>query len=636
MPGTFDPTWARVPKGPPGGGAPRCRAVPRMAPMAPRPPLAHGRARHGRAAAAYLTMEVALKDELPTFSGGLGVLAGDYLKSAADLGLPVVAVTLAYTNGYFRQQIDEDGAQVELPVTWSPEQLLEATGVTVGLELGGREVAVGAWRYRLEGVGGSEVPIYFLHTDLADNRPEDRAITDQLYRGDGEHRLRQEAVLGLGGVAMLRALGHEDLGTFHMNEGHSALLVAALLDEEAGGPDREAGPRAMAAVRDRCVFTTHTPVAAGHDRFPQALVDRVLAPPVVARLGRLGLLDTGELNMSELGLALSRYANGVSRRHGAVAQQMFPDRPIRSITNGVHLGTWAAPSTVALFDDHLAGWRHDSSMLRYAACIPLGELAEAHGAAKARLLAEVARRTGRALDPGVLTIGLARRATRYKQIGLLFSDLSRLGQIAASAGPVQVVCAGKAHPDDGDGKELLRVLAAASEALGEAVPVVLLENYDLGLAGLLCAGTDLWLNTPVPPNEASGTSGMKAALNGVPSLSVLDGWWIEGCIEGVTGWAIGDDAEAFTAPPGQAAHLSGAAPPPVPEGTGERADALYDKLERVVLPLFGGDPDGYRTVMRNAITLNGSFFSTDRMAREYALNAYRWRGRAPGPEGRGR
>lgn len=585
----------------------------------------------GHLGAAYFSMEVALNDELPTFSGGLGVLAGDYLKSAADLRLPIVAVTLCYRNGYFAQRIDDAGEQLELPVEWSPERVLERLRATIGLELNGREVAIGVWRHVIRGVSGGEVPVYFLDTNLEENHPEDRSITDQLYRGDGEHRLRQEAVLGLGGVGMLRRLGHNDLGIFHMNEGHSALLTLALLDEEVGSTKRPAGPSAIESVRDRCVFTTHTPVPAGHDRFPAEVVSRVLDARRVARLEQLSLLGRGELNMSELGLRLSRFVNGVSKRHGVVAQKMFPNNRVESITNGVHLGTWAAPSTAKLFDAYVPGWRFDSNLLRYASGIPLGELADAHGEAKRRLLAQVQSRTGLDLDPKALTIGLARRATKYKQIGLLFSDLARLKSIATENGPLQVLCAGKAHPDDTEGKALLRMLAAASRALGDDVPVVLLENYDLALAGLLCAGTDVWLNTPAKPNEASGTSGMKAAVNGVPSLSVLDGWWIEGCIEGVTGWAIGEDSgdpAAAESEPVLAVPAEDGLEIASAEAAHGSAAALYDKLEQVVLPLFHTNPDGFRTVMRNAIALNATFFSTDRMAREYALNAYRWQGSA--------
>ena len=484
-------------------------------------------------------------------------------------------------------------------------------------------MAVGVWRLVLRGDSGGTVPVYFLDTDLAENAQEDRAITDVLYGGDNEHRIRQEAVLGLGGVAMLRRLGHLDIGTFHMNEGHAALLTLALLDEQVGPHDRVVEPGDIDAVRGRCVFTTHTPVPAGHDRFDAALAKSVLGDRRVAQLEQLGLLEHGELNMSELGIRCSRYVNAVSRRHREVSQRMFPATRVDSITNGVHLATWAVPTTVELFDTHLQGWRGDSAMLRYASVIPLDEIGLAHAEAKRRLLDEVARRTGRILDPSALTIGLARRAACYKQIDLLFTDLTRLRDLAKRSGPLQVICSGKAHPKDEQGKALLRRVVAAASELGDVVPVVVLENYNLGLATLLCSGTDVWLNTPAPPNEASGTSGMKAALNGVPSLSVLDGWWVEGCVEGVTGWAIGEDPDADGADRRQGREVHDRDVGARSEAS-KMAVALYDKLERVVAPLFHTDEAGYRSVMRNAIALNGSFFSTDRMVREYALNAYRW------------
>ncbi len=559
-----------------------------------------------KAAVAYFSMEIALRDELPTYSGGLGVLAGDFLRSAADLGLPLVAVTLCYRHGYFRQRLDAEGGQHEERVDWHPGDLLERLGETVSVHIERHEVAVGAWRLDLEGIGGAVVPIYLLDTDLPENTPADRAITDQLYGGDAHHRLRQEAVLGLGGVALLDALGHDAVTTFHMNEGHAALLTLALEERARAGGAAPAAARD--AVRARCVFTTHTPVPAGHDRFSGRVVHKVLGAERASALGAAGQLGGDELNMSALAIAGSRYVNAVSRRHGEVSREMFPGVEIAAITNGVHVATWAAPSTARLFDRHLPGWRHDSEVLRYASGLPLDELAAAHATAKAALLAEVARRRRVALDPGAFTIGLARRATRYKQIGMLFSDLERLRALGAP-GRVQVLCAGKAHPRDEEGKDLLRALVAASAALGDDVPVVVLENYDLHLAGLLCAGSDVWLNTPQAPNEASGTSGMKAAVNGVPSLSVLDGWWIEGWIEGVTGWAIG-----------------GLEHPPADLAAG--AAALYDALEKAVLPLYFSDPDGYGALRRNAIALNASFFSTDRMAREYALAAYGLR--APG------
>lgn len=554
-------------------------------------------------------MEVALDPRLPTYSGGLGVLAGDFLRSAADLRMPLVAVTLAYRHGYFRQVIDSNGHQTEEPVHWDPAALLERLDAKVTIEIDGRPVAVGAWQLMLEGVAGGIVPVVFLDTDVPENTGSDRDVTDQLYGGDDHHRLRQEAVLGLAGVAMLRELGYEDLVTFHMNEGHASLLTLRLLAERAAEPG---GPVTddVDSVRSRCVFTTHTPVPAGHDRFSEGLVRSVLGDTAAAALGDLGLLDDGVLNMTELGVKLSRYVNGVSRRHGDVARAMMPGVEVTSITNGVHHVRWASQPMRELFDQHVPGWRSDSSLLAGATAIPLEAIGASHAASKRMLVHDVERRTGVVLDHDALTIGLARRVTSYKRTMLLFSDAERLAAIAEDHGPLQVVCSGKAHPRDEVGKQTIATLVSAGERFGKSVRVVFLENYDLTLAAVLCAGTDVWLNTPQPPLEASGTSGMKAAVNGVPSLSILDGWWIEGCDEGVTGWAIGDLPDTR----------------PVDEhalDTDERdAAALYDKLGRVVAPMYFEDAAAWLAVRRNAIARNGSVFSTDRMAREYAQAAY--------------
>lgn len=535
---------------------------------------------------AYFTMEIALEDAIPTYSGGLGVLAGDYLRSAADLGLPVLGVTLLYKKGFFRQQVDDSGHQLEEPVDWEPDELLERLGETVAVEIDSRRVTIGAWRLELVGESGGRVPVYFLDTDLEENDEAARQITDQLYSGDSGHRLRQEAVLGLGGLALLGALGHSP-AKFHMNEGHSALLVLPLFKEE----DAE-------AVRDRCVFTTHTPVPAGHDRFKRQLVSEVLGPERTSELEGLGCLETNELNMTELGIAGSSFVNAVSRRHRQVTEEMFPGVTVSSITNGVHAATWVAPSMAGLFDRYLTGWRVQNDLLRYASSIPLEELERAHREEKQRLLDQVVDRSGRVLDSSVLTIGIARRATAYKQTTLVLSDVERLVSIAKAKGPIQLLFAGKAHPADRGGKALIEEIVAESERLSGEVSVVFLEDYDLRLASLLVAGSDIWLNTPTKPNEASGTSGMKAAINGVPSLSALDGWWIEGCLEGVTGWAIGGLE------------------------SGDDATLLYEALEQSVLPAFYENQLGLAPVRRAAISLNGSFFTTERMAREYAHFAY--------------
>ncbi|HTW97582.1 MAG TPA: alpha-glucan family phosphorylase [Acidimicrobiales bacterium] len=563
---------------------------------------------------AYFSMEVALSDEIPTYSGGLGVLAGDFLRAAADLGLPLVGVTLCYGGGYFRQQLDKQGRQGEAPVSWDPCSLLEAIPDTVQVEVAGRPVTVGAFRYVITGLGGHEVPVYLLDTDLEGNDDEARAITGRLYGGGEHYRLEQETVLGIGGVDLLAALGLDELRTFHMNEGHSSLLTLRLLERELAGSGAgdEPGAAQIEAVRRRCAFTTHTPVPAGHDRFGATLVAEVVGEPRTKVLDRIGQLGSGLLNMTDLGMGLSGYVNAVSVKHGEVTRAMFPDVEVASITNGVHAVTWVAPSTERLLDEHVPNWRAHNGLLRQAMGIPLAELRDAHDVAKRALLAVVSRRCGRKLDPNAFTIGLARRAAAYKQTALIFTDLDRLEHVARDIGPLQVVCAAKAHPRDEAGKALIVTIFDAAKRLKGKVEVVFLADYDLATARLMCAGTDVWLNNPQKPYEASGTSGMKAALNGVPSLSTLDGWWIEGCMHGVTGWAIGGMAD------------------------GDDAADLYEMLEGTVMPLYYEDEDGWTAVMRNAIALNGSFFNTERMAAEYANEAYHlvpsaWRSAPPAP-----
>ncbi len=566
---------------------------------------------------AYFTMEVALDRRIPSYSGGLGVLAGDLLASAADLRMPLVGVTLLYRDGYFRQEVDGTGKQVEEPVAWRPEDLLEKLPEHVEVEISGTVVTVGAWRLVVGGQGGgSGVAVVFLDTNLPDNATADRGITDQLYGGDTEHRLRQEAVLGIGGHAMLRRLGYGQVAKFHMNEGHAGLLTLAELEAEGGAEPSDAD---VASVRSRCVFTTHTPVAAGHDRFPAELVRTVLGERRRDLLESIGVLTNGCLDMTSLGTALSGYVNAVSRRHAAVAKAMMPDVHVTSITNGVHHVHWASPAMRSFFDDHLPGWRGESALLRYAGEVPLEALAAAHRRSKEALLTLVATATGRQLRADVLTIGFARRITPYKRALLFLSDPARLAAIAARHGGLQFVCSGKAHPHDEEGKKAVAALVSAQRGAPPGVEVVFLQDYDLAVAGAVCAGSDIWLNTPLRPLEASGTSGMKAAVNGVPSLSILDGWWVEGWVEGVTGWAIGHDATVDSELPSAAAGDDDLEDEAV---SADDAAALYDKLDAVVAPLFYGDADGFARVRRSAVALNGSFFTTDRMAREYAQEAY--------------
>jgi glycogen phosphorylase len=580
---------------------------------------------------AYFSMEIALQNAMPSYSGGLGVLAGDTIRAAADLRLPMVAVSLLYRRGYFTQHLADDGSQGEEPVEWRVEDFLKEEEARVTVPLENRRIELRAWRFDVKGVHDFCVPVYFLDADLESNTEWDRNLTGGLYAGDSYYRLCQEVLLGIGGTRMLRALGHEHLTRYHMNEGHAALLSLELLGQEALKAGRTAiSGEDIDKVREKCIFTTHTPVPAGHDRFPVEFLTRIfpqqakffdLKDAGVADLVRRSLQSQqtygdlqqaaasgAMLNMTYLAFSLSNYVNGVAKQHGVTSRQMFPEISIEAITNGVHAATWASPSFQALFDRQIPQWREDNYSLRSALGLPPEEVWTAHLLAKHELLERVREKTGLSLDGDTFTIGFARRATGYKRADLILRDLDRLRQIAKNAGHFQIIFAGKAHPNDGGGKDIIRHIFHAKKALRKAVPVVFLDEYNLELGGKMTAGVDLWLNTPQFPLEASGTSGMKAALNGVPSLSILDGWWVEGHIEGVTGWAIGEKRSS-----------SGTE---TPSDNEKDAESLYWKLENVIIPLFYKEPRAYIQIMQHAIAINGSFFNTQRMVQQYVTDAY--------------
>lgn len=548
---------------------------------------------------AYFSMEIALRPEIHTYSGGLGILAGDTARSSADLELPVVFVTLLSREGYLRQEIDAGGRQIEHPDPWEPARYAQPVGAMVAIDLDGRPVWIRPWLYLVEGGPTWRVPVVLLDTDLDQNHPDDRRITDRLYGGDQANRLKQEAVLGIGGIRMLRALGFE-VERYHLNEGHSALLTIDLLRRF---PTQQPGTGGLAydaaRVRERCIFTTHTPVEAGHDRFDYGLVERILDGVLETHQLRL-LAGADALNMTRLALNLSGWVNGVAERHAETARRMFTGFRVHAVTNGVHPGTWACPSFARLFQARCPQWLHEPEILVRADQLDDAEVWEAHREAKRVLVAKVADLVGTTFDPDRPILGFARRMTGYKRPDLLFTDLERLRAIARRH-PFQVVLAGKAHPHDEPGKELIERLHAHARELRGEVPVAFLPGYDMELARILVAGADVWLNTPLPPLEASGTSGMKAALNGVLNLSVLDGWWLEACIEGRTGWAIGDSDY---------------------RGHEDDARILYDKLEQVVLPLYERDRAQWIFMMKEAISKIAYYFNSQRMMRRYATEAY--------------
>ncbi len=548
---------------------------------------------------AYFSMEIALSKTLPTYSGGLGMLAGDTLRSAADTGAPMVAISLVHRRGYFEQHLDGSGQQTESDVKWSPETTLPVAGQTVTITMQGREITLCAWRFDVVGVNGHIIPVYLLDSDVEGNDPWDRRLTDHLYGGDTYYRLCQEAILGLGGIHLLLALGYRP-EVCHMNEGHAALLAIGLLEARvAPAPLSSATEEDAEAVKQQCVFTTHTPVPAGHDKFGLDQMMQVLGADRSAAIERFGALHNDLLNMTYIALRFSRYVNGVAMLHGKVSQQMFPEYTVHAITNGVHAATWLSRPFQDLLDEEIPAWRQDNNYFRSVYGIEPGVIEATHQESKKRLLETVQQRTGVALDPKVLTLGFARRVATYKRASLVLHSPERLIEIADRIGGLQILMAGKSHPADNAGKSLIRdIFAVASRLKHSMLRIVYLENYDWELGEQLTNGVDVWLNTPLRPYEASGTSGMKAALNGVPSLSVLDGWWVEGCAENITGWAIENcEDEAI------------------------EAERIYEKLENSVAPMFADKPRWAR-LRRHCMAINGAFFNTHRMLGQYFANAY--------------
>ncbi|RPI38152.1 MAG: alpha-glucan family phosphorylase [Nitrospiraceae bacterium] len=561
---------------------------------------------------AYFSMEIGVHNDIPTYSGGLGVLAGDTIRSGADLKLPMVAVTLLCRKGYFRQDITENGRQVEFPYEWDPARYMQLLPCTTTVQIEGREVNVQAWQYNVKSLTSGCIPVFFLDTDLAANSPEDREITAQLYGGDLTYRLKQEIVLGLGGVRLLHEMGFE-IKKYHMNEGHASFLLLDLLDrfkrpiedvwDEKLVWDKE-------KVKSLCVFTTHTPVEAGHDKFPYDLVSRVMGEIIPFHVLK-ELAGRDWLNMTMLALNLSRYINGVAKKHGEVSKNMFPGYEIYAITNGVHSFTWTCSSFKKVFDEYLPGWANEPELFVRVGRIPDEVLWNAHMEAKQKLCDYIKEQTGSDFSPDILTFGSARRATAYKRADLLFRDIDRLLRIGA--GKIQLVYAGKAHPKDEPGKQLIQNIFRYKEELKGKINIVYLKNYNMDTALKIISGVDVWLNTPLRPLEASGTSGMKASHNGVVNFSVLDGWWIEGHIEGYTGWSIG---------PAPTEKMQSSDLTDIKSADIRDAEDLYSKLEHTIIPLYYSDRHMWIRMMQNAIGKNAYYFNCHRMMRRYVTEAY--------------
>ncbi|MEM2915330.1 MAG: alpha-glucan family phosphorylase, partial [Candidatus Bathyarchaeia archaeon] len=530
-----------------------------------------------------------------TFSGGLGVLAGDMIRSCADLNVPLVGVTLVSKKGYFRQELTREGMQIEHPDPWCPSDFARNLSEEVAVNIQGRDVRIKAWLYSVKGAAGWEIPVYLLDTDVNGNKSEDREITSFLYGGDERYRIKQEIVLGIGGVRFLEKLGVK-VRKYHLNEGHSSFLALELLRKYDMDIDK---------VRSSCIFTTHTPVEAGHDKFSYDLVQEILGETFPLEVLRR-LAGQERLNMTLLALNLSGYINGVAKKHKMVSKEMFPSYEIHAITNGVHSYTWTSGSFKRLYDSYLPGWAHEPELLLRVEIIPDDEIWQAHMESKRTLIDYVNEFTSTDMIFNTLTIGFARRSTEYKRSNLLFSDLERLRK-ANRKGGIQLIFAGKAHPKDDLGKKLIGQIFSYKERLKDEIKIAYLEDYDMDTAAKIVSGVDLWLNTPMPPLEASGTSGMKAAHNGVINFSVLDGWWVEGWIEGVTGWAIGPTPEE---------HVS------KEERITREISDLYGKLEYVIIPMFYKRKGEWIGMMKNSIGKIACHFNSHRMVHRYISEAY--------------
>ncbi|MFE3845658.1 alpha-glucan family phosphorylase [Thermoplasmatota archaeon] len=548
----------------------------------------------GKPKIAYFSMEIGIDEHIPTYSGGLGILAGDTIKSCADLNVPLVGITLLSEKGYFYQKLDKEGNQRELPINFSVSNFLKLLPTKTIIKIEDRDVFLRSWLYQYRGINGYLIPVFFLDSNLNENDSWDRTLTKYLYGGDNKYRLAQEIILGIGGVRMLKNLGYTTIDKYHMNEGHAALGTLELYKEFNN----------VEKVREQCVFTTHTPIAAGHDQF-----DILEAKHMIGDLLPESIIEEikfeDKLNMTRLALFFSHYINGVAKKHKEISQQMFPGYSIQSITNGVHASTWVSKPFQNLFDEHISGWHSDPYMLRSAFSINKNEIWKKHLDAKKILIDFVNDRYNVGMNYNDFTIGFARRQTEYKRPELLISNPERLKEIAKNVGPIQIIYSGKAHPNDETGKKSIKKIFDTMKSMNDSIKITFIHNYNITIGKIITAGVDLWLNTPRRPMEASGTSGMKAAHNGVPQFGTLDGWWIEGCIENITGWSIGPEKTED-------------------DESDDEIDKndLYNKLETWIIPKFYNDRDNWIRTMRSCIAINASFFNTNRMVQQYVLNAY--------------
>ncbi len=553
---------------------------------------------------AYFVMECGVDSRIPTYSGGLGILAGDTLQSFADLEVPAVCITLLWKNGFISQKLSNDGGQMDSFQEWDIEKYMQPTNIKIKIPVGGKDVTITAFKYVVESTkGNNEIDAYFLTPDTPENDPETRKLCDRLYIEGGLTRLKQEIILGIGGYEMLKALNYKPF-LYHINESHSALLIAGLMKDMDD----------LNRVKARVVFTTHTPIPAAFDRFPISDVKELLSgycgEKVFDDIYRENLEEKDELNLSWLAIKNAKNVVAVSRKHKYVSEQIFEGYKLKYVTNGIHHVKWASPHHKMLYTKYIKGWEEDPDLLRGAACIPDGDFAQTHIVCKETLIEMINSETDSSFVPADFTIAMAKRITHYKRNNLILSNPDKLINIAEKKGNIQLIFAGKTHPADTDGLAMIKSIHDTAKYISsktKKIKIAFLENYNIHKANIILAGTDLWLNNPTRPLEASGTSGMKASLNGVPNFSVLDGWWLEACIEGINGWSIG----------------------PKPAWTDlsysddlQDLNDIYGKLEFNILDLYYKNYSDYLKIMKMAVSSIAPHFNTHRMVSEYVTDLY--------------
>ncbi|MEY3470945.1 MAG: GlgP2: glycogen phosphorylase [Candidatus Parcubacteria bacterium] len=531
---------------------------------------------------AYICMEFGLSDDIKLYTGGLGILAGDTIKSFADLGLPVVGVGILYKHGYLDQTLDIEQGQISKPQEWDYSNKINLIGKTT-IPLANETVSVNIWEYiYTSSISNKSVSIILLDTDLPENSADFRAVSDKVYAPEPEIFRRQLIVLGLGSKYALDSLGCKEINTFHLNESHSA-LISLVIDHPSS----------------QVVFTTHTPLLGGHTRLPIDWLKNICTEKQVQNLPKESFEDEQTINLTRLALTLADYSNAVSSKHQEVSQAMFPDHKIDYITNGIHSPTWVSQSIDQVLQNYFSGWKMHPEILRYIEGIPTSDIRKAHQVNKDNLANYLKEQENIDFLPDAFTIGFARRATEYKRANLIFSDIERLSKLAEKYKGINIIFAGKAYHTDLVGFDIIkRILNTAKEHNNQYLKIIYLPNYSMEMSKLLISGVDVWLNTPRISYEASGTSGMKASLNGVLNISTYDGWWPESGIHNINGWTISGHDEY------------------------QEINSMYDNIDNA-MNTFYNNREKFTKMQRSAISLIGSYYNTHRMVLEYIRKGYK-------------